>query len=307
MRSYAVLGTGAVGGLYGAWLQRAGFPVRFLARSDFEAIRDLGLEVKSPRGDFRLEKVEVYRHPKEMPPCDVALLAWKTTSNPALPGTLPHVLKPGGIIVVLQNGLHPEDEAAAAMPSARIISGLCFLCCRKSGPTIVEHQDYGSITIANYTGVRGRIEAGAKDIASDFEKAGVEIRVESDWKKARWKKLVWNIPFNGLCALHSLDTGEILKRSDLSTQVRELMAEVLAGSQLDGAGIEAAFADRMMEYTRKMRPYEPSMKLDRDAGRPMELQAIYGDVLERIESLDGGAPATRMLYDTLSSAESNLR
>jgi 2-dehydropantoate 2-reductase len=290
-------------------LRKAGFPVHFLARSDAAALRTGGLRVLSPRGDFHLPQVDVYERPENMPPCDAALVAWKTTSNAALAAALPLALKPGGVAVILQNGLNPESEAVAAMAGAKILSGLCFLCCRKATPALVEHQDSGSITFAAHTpSPEGKqIPPWVLEIASDFRQAGIEIRAENDWKAARWKKLVWNIPFNGLTALLGLDTAQVMARPSLLQLTRDLMEETLAAARLDGVTIDPGFVDKMLDATRVMRPYEPSMKLDRDAGRPMELQAIYGDVLDLVASKGGRAPALHVLYALLRGADSTLR
>ncbi len=305
MRTYGVLGTGAVGGYYGALLRQAGFPVRFLARSGAEALRQNGLRVLSPRGDFHLPEVEVYDRAEAMPPCDVVLLSWKATSNSALPEVLPRVVKPDGMVVVLQNGLHPENEVMKALPGIRVVSGLCFLCCRMARPAVVEHQDYGAITLAACAPARSdaALPLWVQSIATDFEQAGIEIRLESDWKAARWKKLVWNIPFNGLTALLGVDTAEVLLRPAWVKLVRACMDEVVSGARLDGVDLNARFVEKMIDSTRAMKPYEPSMKLDRDAGRPMEVQAIYGDPIRRIESLGGQAPVSRVLYGLLAGID----
>jgi 2-dehydropantoate 2-reductase len=139
-----------------------------------------------------------------------------------------------------------------------------------------------------------------REVADDFGKAGVEIRLHENWRAARWRKLVWNVPFNGLCSLHGLDTRSLLARPDLRALARGLMEEVLAGAALEGCSLPDGFADRMMKDTEAMVPYEPSMKLDRDAGRPMELDAIYARPLAAIRKAGGAAPLMESLLADLS-------
>ncbi|MDB5104666.1 MAG: panE [Fibrobacteres bacterium] len=307
-RSYAILGTGAVGGYYGSLLAKAGRQVRFLVRSDLAHIRAHGLKVDSPKGDFHLEKVDAYASPEEMPACDVAILAWKSTENAHLAGVLPQVLKAGGTVLVLQNGLDPEREAAAVVPDSPILSGLCFLCSRKAGPGWIRHLDYGAITLARYSpaGPMG-ISAGMRDIGGDLEAAGIEIRYQEDWRTARWRKLVWNVPYNGLCALLGADTAGLMADPGLRALVAEIMDEVIAGAGACGFPMPADFRDRMLEDTDAMAPYEPSMKLDRDARRPMELGAIYGRPLEEIAKAGGRAPAMRALHAELAYIDRSVR
>lgn len=316
MRSYAILGTGAVGGYNGACLQRAGLDVHFLLRSDFAHVRDHGIKVDSPKGNFSLPEVKAYARAEDMPRCDVAAVAWKSTENRFLADVLPKVVKPGGVVLVLQNGLDPERDAAPLVRDlgAKVLSGLCFLSSRKLGPGHVLHQDFGAITLAAY-GDPAAGEAGngmgvtgeMREVAADFGEAGVEIRLHESWRAARWRKLVWNAPFNGLCALHGLDTRELLARPDLKAQARGLMEEVLAGAALEGCAMPEGFADRMMKDTDAMVPYEPSMKLDRDAGRPMELDAIYARTLAAIRTAGGGAPLLQDLLYRLRALEATNR
>jgi 2-dehydropantoate 2-reductase len=296
--SYAILGTGAVGGLYGARLHRAGKEVHFLLRSDYDYVREHGLRVDSPQGDFHLAKVNAYCRPADMPPCDVAVLAWKTTENHHLQEVLPRVVKPGGAVLVLQNGLDPEREAAAAAHEAEVISGLCFLCSRKEGPGWIKHQDYGAVTLAAY-GKSGEVTATVRGIAEDFRAAGIDIRMSENWRAARWRKLVWNVPFNGLCAVHGLDTRALLSDPARRALVRDIMLEVVAGAAANGCPLPPDFPDRMIKDTEAMIPYEPSMKLDRDGRRPMELEAIYARPLEAMRLAGLAAPRISELYHQL--------
>jgi 2-dehydropantoate 2-reductase len=304
MASYAILGTGAVGGYYGGLLQKAGREVHFLVRGDYAHVKSHGLKIDSPQGNFQLEKVNAYVSAQAMPKCDVAVVAWKSTENRMLAEVLPRVLRPGGVVLVLQNGLDPEREAALASPGSPILSGLCFLCSRKAGPGWIQHLDYGAVTLARYSpqGAQG-ITAEMRSIGEDWQAAGVEIRLHEDWRAARWRKLVWNIPFNGLCALLGADTSELLRHAPMCAQVSGIIDEVMAGAAACGCALPADFRDRMLKDTDAMTPFEPSMKLDRDAGRPMELEAIYGRPLEAIAAAGGKAPLIESLYAHLRFIE----
>lgn len=302
MRSYAIVGTGAVGGYYGACLQQAGQDVHFLVRSDYPWIHEYGLRVDSPKGDMVLRRVKAYARPADMPRCDVALLAWKTTHNRFLADTLPHVVKPGGVVLVLQNGLDPEREVAPHAGTAAVLAGLCFLCSRKEGPGHVRHQDFGAVTLAAYTPapeVAAGVTSAMREVAEDLRSSGIEVRLHEDWRAARWRKLVWNVPFNGLCALHRADTRALLAMPGMRDKVARLMGEVMAGAALQGHALPEGFAARMLEDTDRMIPYEPSMKLDRDQGRDMELEAIYARPLEAIRGAGGRAPEMEALLRDL--------
>ncbi len=309
MRNYGVLGTGAVGGYYGGLLQKAGFPVHFLARSDAEALRLHGLQVLSPRGNFHLNPIQVYDNSDQMPLCDVVLVSWKTTSNFHLGSILPKILKPDGIVLVLQNGFCPEAEVVQVMPEVKVISGLCFLCCQKKGPAVVEHLFHGSITMAPYNlrVASDAIPQWLLDVAQDFITASVEIKMEGDWEFARWSKLVWNICFNGTTALLGINTSQLLEDPVLRQMVYQLAEETVSMAALHGLQLHPKLIERTVEGTRQMPPYDPSMKLDRDARRPMEIESIYGDMLKSVHAKGGKAPSISMIYALLVGVEGSLR
>lgn len=304
-RSWAILGTGAVGGYYGALLQTAGLPVHFLLHSEYDHVSRHGLRVDSPRGNIVLPKVHAYARPADMPPCDVVAIAWKTTANAHLAEALPPVVKPGGVVLVLQNGLDPEREAAPHVDGASLLSGLCFLSSRRAGPGHILHQDYGSITLADFgdgTGPRG-VTGAMREVAEDLGTAGVETRLMDNWRAARWRKLMWNVPFNGLCALTGLDTRALLAVPGHRARLEGLMAEVMAGAALEGCALPADFVARMLKDTEAMVPYAPSMRLDREAGRPMELDAIYRRPIAAIRKGGGRAPLMEGLLLELESLQ----
>ena len=126
MRSYAVIGTGALGGFYGAKLQHAGSDVHFLVNSDYDRVKNSGLVIRSKDGDFTLPSVNAYDRVSQMPTCDVVLICLKTTHNYLLPKILPDLVKPSSVVVVMQNGLGTEAEIAQVLPQHEILGGLCF-------------------------------------------------------------------------------------------------------------------------------------------------------------------------------------
>ena len=140
-RSYAIIGTGALGGFYGARLHRAGAEVHFLLHSDHDHVRRHGLKVQSKNGDFHLPQVNAHGRAEDMPRCDVVLVALKTTHNHLLPGILPHVVKDDGVVLVIQNGLGMEHDVARIVGPARVMGGLSFLCSNKVGPGHIRHLD----------------------------------------------------------------------------------------------------------------------------------------------------------------------
>lgn len=211
-RSYTILGTGALGGYYGACLQRAGLDVHFLLHSDYAHVSKHGLVIESPEDNFNLPQVRAYDRVSQMPRCDVVAVALKTTQNHLLPQLLPPVIKDDGVVLLLQNGLGIETEVARIVGAERVMGGLCFLCSNKVGPGYIHHLDYKEIKLGEYAhnyqacGISERM----RYIANDFERAGIPIVLSEDLLLARWQKLVWNIPYNGLSVVLNAMTDQLM-------------------------------------------------------------------------------------------------
>ncbi len=301
MRSYAIIGCGGIGGYYGGLLQRAGHPTCFLLRSDWAHVRRHGLDIRSKNGNFRLRPVRACRRPEDMPPCDVAIVALKATENARLSAVLPPwVSERPCTVVLLQNGLNQEAHVAAAAPRSRVIGGLCFVCSIKAGPGLIRHLDYGRVALADYRpDRRPGVSSALRRVATDFERAGIPVACAPDLYAARWHKLMWNIPFNGLSALLLSDTRQLLALPETAELCRELMRETARGARACGAPIRPGFANAMMADTAVMKPYATSMLLDRKRKRPMEVDAIYGEPLRDAARHGCRLPRMDMLYRQL--------
>lgn len=298
---FAIVGTGAVGGYYGALLQRAGFNVHFLLHRDYDHVRRNGLTIESSHGDFTLPVVNAYSNPAEMPRCDTVIVALKTTANRVLPSILPHLVKEDGIVLSLQNGLGSEEEIAAIVGPGNVLGGLCFLCANKIGPGHIRHLDYGLVTIGEYrrdgeaAGITPRLEG----LGANLSTAGIPIRLEEDLAHARWKKLVWNIPFNGLAVVRNVTTDRLIQDRPTRTLIETMMREVADASTACARPIEESFIRKMIVDTEKMEPYAPSMKLDYDRGNPMEIESIYGHPIRAAKARGIAMPETEKLYHQL--------
>jgi 2-dehydropantoate 2-reductase len=300
-KRYAILGTGALGGFYGARLCRAGADVHFLLHSDFEYVREHGLVIDSKDGDFVLPRVQAYRDVRDMPPCDVAVVALKATQNHLLPTLLPPVLADDSVVLLMQNGLGGEEEAARAAPGHAVLAGLCFLCSNKVGPGHIRHLDYGSVRLAEYTA--SSAPAGVSDrmrgIAQDFTSAGIKVDIKEDLVLARWQKLVWNVPMSGLSVVLDADTQALMTDPHTRALAEDIMHEVVAGARACGRHIHDSFVRKMIDMTVAMPPYRASMKIDFDEHKPMVVEAIYGNPLRAARTAGAAMPLVETLYRQL--------
>jgi 2-dehydropantoate 2-reductase len=304
-RSYAIIGAGALGGFYGARLQHAGCEVHFLLHSDYEYVREHGLVCESKDGDFALPTVHAYRDVRDMPRCDVVCVCLKATQNHLLPKLLPSVVKGDGAVLLMQNGLGVEEEISKIVGAERVLGGLCFLCSNKIGPGHIRHLDYGLVSLGEFAsrGVSDRM----RGIADDFQRAGVPIQLAEDLAVARWQKLVWNIPYNGLSVILNANTDALMADSPTRQLVEQIMQETVADARAVGAPLEDAVVERMLGYTDKMKPYRTSMKIDFDERRPMEVEAIFGNPLRAAQQAGATSSLIEMLYRQLKFLDERHR
>jgi 2-dehydropantoate 2-reductase len=200
-----------------------------------------------------------------------------------LPQILPHVVKEGGCVLVMQNGLGLEQEVAGLVgPNVHVLGGMAFLCSHKVGPGHIRHMDYGDVRLGHHRpdGAPAGITPPLQSVGADFTRAGLPVELEQDLVLARWKKLVWNIPYNGLAVVLHATTDRLMSNLHTRSLCESLMREVAAGAAAFGRTIDDEFIRQMLANTDKMVAYKPSMLLDYEKHRPMEIQAIYGNPLK---------------------------
>ena len=295
--SYAIIGTGALGGFYGARVQHAGCELHFLLHSDYEHVRQHGLICESKDGDFTLPKVNAYRDVRDMPNCDVVCVCLKTTQNHLLPQLLPPVVKDDGVVLVMQNGLGIEAQVAEIVGAQRVMGGLCFLCSNKVGPGHIRHLDYGHVGLGEFA-ARG-ISEHMRAIAGDLNRAGIRTQLHEDLAVVRWQKLVWNIPYNGLSVVLNATTSELMTNPHTRQLVEQLMQEVVADARACGVAVTDDVIETMLAYTDKMTPYRTSMKIDWDERHPMEVEAIFGNPLRAAQQAGAKSSLLEELYRQL--------
>ena len=298
---YGIIGAGAIGGYYGAKLARAGQEVHFLLRSDYEYVRQQGLQVDSCDGSFHLTDLNVYLHTEDMPPCDVVLVCLKSVNNGKLQSLLPPLLHDHTLVVLIQNGIGVEEDVQKMFPKVQLAAGLAFICSAKTQPGVVNHQCYGSINLANYS---CKDETLMQAVVDEFRQAGIETGFV-EYHEARWNKAVWNMPFNGMTVALHTQTDLLLKNKVTRQLIREQMMEVVNTAQHLGVkNLDVTFIDKMIDMTDAMTPYSPSMRLDYDFHRPMEIYYLYTRPLEIAREAGCPMPKLEMLEVELRFLES---
>jgi len=306
----AVVGCGAVGSYYGAMLCRAGQEVHFLLRSGFEAVRQKGVTIRSPAGNFTIHP-QCAKTPEAIGLSDLVLIGLKTTANDQFPKLLPSLVGPHTAVVTLQNGLGNTEQLARLFSPEQILSGLCFVCLNRVKPGVIHHLEYGMIVLGEFQRRAGPRTHG---LAAMFRDAGVPCKVTDNLAWAQWEKLVWNIPFNGLGVAGTagyealvnpqspipnsqftgacLPTDQLLADPRWEKLLRDLMLEVIAAAGALGFEIPASYAEEQIERTRTMGAYKASTLIDFERHQPLELEGMFLEPLRRAQA--AGVPVPRL-------------
>ncbi|MGF6691443.1 2-dehydropantoate 2-reductase [Metapseudomonas resinovorans] len=299
-----IIGTGAIGGFYGVMLARAGADVHFLLRSEYDAVAARGLQLNSAvHGAQALFPAQAYRDAAEMPPCDWLLVGAKTTSNAALAPVIAQAAAPGAKVVLLQNGLAVEDELRPLLPeSLHLLGGLCYICVHRSAPGVIEHQSLGAVNLGYHSGPacdEAERLALTEEGSALFKAAGIDSAAVANLEQARWQKLVWNVPYNGLSVLLNAGTTALMGNADSRELIQAIMEEVVDGATAVGHRIPDNFAAKLLASTDRMPDYLPSMYHDFVQKRPLELGAIYEAPLVAASAAGFEMPRVRALYQAL--------
>ncbi len=298
-----IVGSGAIGSYYGAKLAHSGSDVHFLMRGDLGDVRRHGIFVRGEGENFPVATINCYNSTKEIGEVDLVIIAVKTTSNSDLVDLVPPLLHEKTMVLTLQNGLGNEEFLAKLFGAERVLGGLCFIAVDRHSKTEVERYDYGLVILGE---IGGSAQTRTHAIAAEFGRANVQCTVTDDIALERWRKLIWNIPFNGLSILAGgIDTAAIVRDKNLRQLTLDLMNEVIVAANKCGHAVPADAWREHMKRSDNMGGYRPSTLQDWEAGKALEIEAIWGEPVRRAVAAGGQMPRTEMIYALLKRLDHN--
>jgi 2-dehydropantoate 2-reductase len=307
-----IAGAGAIGGYIGARLVRQGADVTLFARgAHLEAMRQRGLRIRSAEGDFEVEP-RVTGELRSAGQPDVIILGVKAHSLPALAPELPRLFHDETVVVSTQNGipwwyfqqhggeldgwhlesLDPGGAVAAVIGSRRVVGALAYFATEIVEPGVILHVEGNRISLGEPDG--GRSER-CRAIAEILIAAGFRCPISTRIRQEIWVKLLGNVAFNPISALTRATLTEMARHPDVSALVRRVMAETEAVAGRLGVEMPISI-DQRIAGAAKVGAHRTSMLQDLEAGRPMELDAVVGAVLEIGARLGVSMPATQAVH-----------
>ena len=277
-----------------------------LCRSDYNAIKKAGVKVKSWKGDFSYRPKKVIQSTSELTGYpDYIAVFLKVLPEINLIEIIKEAVGPKTTILLVQNGTQIENPIQAAFPKNQVIGAIAFICCQRQAPGLIDHQDFGHLKIGTYP---NKITQQTQELQRLFQDGGEDCEITENIVAARWEKLVWNAPFNSISAiLGGVDTQFMLSDPECYTLCQNIMQEVVDLSKADGNEISQSLIPKLLAYTEKMVPYQTSMALDYLAKRPLEVEAILGNALNRARELKIQSPYLESTYALLRQTDRKNR
>jgi len=305
----AIIGAGAIGCYYGGRLLQAGHDVHFLMRSDYDAVKANGLHITSPRGDMDFPSPTIARDPQEIGPVDWVVCSLKATTTDAARQLIEPCLGPRTRILVLMNGLGLDERFGDWFGPERIFGGMAFVGINRLRPGHVAHIGYGAVVVGHLLNDPAEVERAL----ALWAPAQVDFTGHVSLRAARWEKLCWNIPFNGLTVVAGgISVDHIVGDPDLRAVAWATMEEVVAAGNADledrGEDFRIngdAHVSRMFTQTDTLGPYKPSTMIDFVQGRALEIDALWQRPLDRARELGLPVPHLATLTALLQQYERN--
>ncbi|HEX9006454.1 MAG TPA: 2-dehydropantoate 2-reductase [Bacteroidota bacterium] len=279
--TFTVVGTGGVGGFFGALLHQGGLRVRFLARGKhLEALREHGLRVESGGRMFVVPPANIARSPEEAGKADVVLFCVKSYDTVTAARSLGPLLHDGTIIISLQNGVENEDIIARSIPRGTVFGGVAYVYATITEPGVVtEHGGPKKIVFGPRTASPGLLERGG-EILRAVQGAGVDAECTPNIAEALWKKFLFITAVGGMTALTRLTLGEILASPETRAVLHSAMRETLAVANACGVPLGAGYIDEVFERLKKYdNSSRSSLYHDLANNRRLEIDALSGAVV----------------------------
>ncbi len=302
----AIIGSGGVGGYFGAKMAKSGYDVTFLARGEhLKAMQSNGLTVTSILGDFKIDSVKATDTIREIGSVDLILLGLKAWQVKEITPELKSIIKEDTIVIPLQNGVLTAEELMEQIDKKNIIGGLCQIISKIESPGVINHLGvtptivFGELDNANTERIQ--------KIKKIFDDSGIHSRISTDIYADLWKKLIM-ICLSGLLAVTRTTYGELRELVETRQMMIDSLNETYKLAQKLGMDIERDYVDKTVSGIDVL-PYESTSSLTRDVweGKPSEIEYQNGTVARLGEKHGIDTPINKFIYNCILPMELKAR
>ena len=299
---FAILGSGAVGGYYGAMLARAGHDVTFIARgAHLAAIRERGLTVHSPMlGDFTV-RARAEDDTTTVGPVDVVIVAVKAYDNASALPLLAPMMGSGSSVLTLQNGVDSVQEVAVVVGEGPVIGGTTYVATALSSPGVIDQTGvHRRIVFGEVFGSLPRASARVGAIHEAFAAADIQSEPVDDGRVPIWEKFIFLVALAGFTGASRLPIGPLWADPDVRARFLEACREVESLARAEGVDVASDVVDRVNAYVRGIPgTMRSSLLIDLSQGKRIEVEALHGSVVRRAARAGVAVPIMSTLYALL--------
>jgi 2-dehydropantoate 2-reductase len=302
---FAILGSGAVGGYYGARLFQAGHDVTFIARGrHLEAIRAHGLQIRSPLGDF-VAKAPAEEDTSKLGHVDCVVLATKAYDNDTALPTLRPMVGPSSAVLTLQNGVDSVDECADIVGRKAVLGGAAYIATAVEAPgLIVQTGLHQRIVFGEVFDVQTAATPRVAALRDALAGAGIDVEAAADARVPLWEKFIYLAPFAGFTGAARLPIGGIWKFPHVQQMFYDACREVERVARAEGVGVAPDRIKKLESYMEELPPStRSSLLIDLQQGKKIEVEALQGSVVRRGKKTGVPVPIHATLYAVLKAWE----
>ena len=299
----AMMGTGGVGGYYGALLARTGQDVTFIARgAHLAAIRDKGLQVKSVHGDFVVAPAKATDHPAEVGPVDLVIVATKTYHTDEAAQAIQPMVGPATVVISLHNGVYAAERIGAVVGMEHLIGGATWLSAAIEAPGVIaQFRQFRRIALGEFS---GQTTPRLRSVFDALNATGATVEVSDNILKVLWTKFVFIASVSALGSLTRVPFGGYVHVPESRAALVEALKEVEAVARARGIALDTDVADKTLAFIDGSAPnIKPSMQRDVEAGRVSELESMIGVVVRLGAQLGIPTPVMRLAYAVLKPGQ----
>ena len=301
----AVMGTGAVGGYFGAKLAAAGHEMVFVARGQhLEAMRRSGLRIESPHGNLHVRDALFTDTPAAAGVVDLVLFSVKSYDTEPAAQAIAPLIGDMTVILSLQNGIDNPEKIARLWDVRRTLAGVVYIGAQILGPAVIFHSAGGKIVFGQQ---HAEDRAAAELIERTLSGAGISCSISEEIQKVQWTKLLWNAPFCAISSLCRANVKQILESEPLKKLAIDCMAEVQAAALTQNIVFPESLFEETLAFSAGLDNFKPSMLQDLLAGKPLEYEAFNGIVVKRLRQAGKAAPVNQCFYALLQQLDKTLR
>jgi 2-dehydropantoate 2-reductase len=303
----AMMGSGGVGGYFGARLQQGGADVTFVARgAHLAAMRANGLAIESEHDSIHLPKVKATDDPRSIGPVDMVLFSVKLWDTESAARSLIPIVGPHTGIISLQNGVQKDDTLRGIFGADAVMGGVAYMATTIDRPGVIAQT--GTMQRMVFGEYDGRHSPRAEALLAAARAGGINAELSDDIRRAIWEKYVFLVGLSGSTTSMRLPLGPIRGNPQTRQFLLDLMRETVAVGRAQGVNLPQDFAEQRLAFVDGL-PVDmtSSMHHDLQRGRPLEVRWLSGGVAEMGAAAGVPTPVNRAVYDVLVLHEGGQR